>query len=141
MYTLPQKKRNFNLPKYIDGVAFVKHGDNTLGSVCPSVCLYACALLFERRVITSARCLCVCVCNQWVCVDNCTDAVHWLLIPGTPGLVTLTPGSCRFCQMVLRVTRSIVEMTFGPEFTDLHSSSKERQPQKSCVSFGEECRM
>ncbi len=30
-------------------------------------------------------------------------------------------------------------MTFGPKFTDLHSSPKERQLQKSCVSFGEEC--
>ncbi len=28
---------------------------------------------------------------------------------------------------------------FGPNFTDLHSSPKERQLQKSCVSFGEEC--
>ena len=32
-----------------------------------------------------------------------------------------------------------VEMTFGPKFTDLHSYPKERQLQKSCVSFGEEC--
>ena len=30
-------------------------------------------------------------------------------------------------------------MTFGPKFTDLHSSPKERQLQTSCVSFGEEC--
>ncbi len=30
-------------------------------------------------------------------------------------------------------------MTFGLKFTDLHSSTKERQLQKSCVSFGEEC--
>ncbi len=30
-------------------------------------------------------------------------------------------------------------MTFGPKFTDLHSYQKERQLQKSCVSFGEEC--
>ena len=36
-------------------------------------------------------------------------------------------------------TRSIVKMTFGPNFTDLHSSPKERQLQKSCISFGEEC--
>ncbi len=35
--------------------------------------------------------------------------------------------------------RSIVETTFGQKFTDLHSSAKERQLQKSCVSFGEEC--
>ncbi len=41
-----------------------------------------------------------------------------------------------FWQIVIR---SIVEMTFGPKFTDLHSSPKERQLQKSCVSFGEEC--
>ncbi len=37
--------------------------------------------------------------------------------------------------------KSIVEMTFGPKLTDLHSSPKERQLQKSCVSFGEECRV
>ncbi len=37
------------------------------------------------------------------------------------------------------VTRSNVQMKFGPKFTDLHSSPKERQLQKSCVSFGEEC--
>ena len=37
------------------------------------------------------------------------------------------------------VVRSIVEMTFVPKLTDLHSSPKERQLQKSCVSFGEEC--
>ncbi len=30
-------------------------------------------------------------------------------------------------------------MTFGPKFTDLHSSPKDWQLQKSCVSFGEEC--
>ncbi len=30
-------------------------------------------------------------------------------------------------------------MKFGPKFTDLHSSPKERQLQKSWVSFGEEC--
>ncbi len=30
-------------------------------------------------------------------------------------------------------------MTFDPKFTDLHSSPKERQLQKKCVSFGEEC--
>ena len=34
---------------------------------------------------------------------------------------------------------SIAEMAFGPKFTDLHSSPKDRQLQKSCVSFGEEC--
>ncbi len=34
---------------------------------------------------------------------------------------------------------SLVETTFGPKFTDLHLSPKERQLQKSCVSFGEEC--
>ncbi len=32
-------------------------------------------------------------------------------------------------------------MKFGPNVTDLHSSPKERQLQKSCVSFGEECRI
>ncbi len=31
------------------------------------------------------------------------------------------------------------EMTFCPKFTNLHSYPKERQLQKSCVSFGEEC--
>ena len=30
-------------------------------------------------------------------------------------------------------------MTFGPKFTGLHSYPKERQLQKSCVSFGQEC--
>ncbi len=30
-------------------------------------------------------------------------------------------------------------MKFCPKSTDLHSSQKERQLQKSCVSFGEEC--
>ncbi len=38
-----------------------------------------------------------------------------------------------------RMVRNIVEMTFGPKFTDLHFSPKERQLQKSCVSFEEEC--
>ncbi len=41
----------------------------------------------------------------------------------------------RFCQY----TRSNAQMKFAPKFTDLHSSPKERQLQKSCVSFGEEC--
>ncbi len=41
-----------------------------------------------------------------------------------------------FWQIVIR---SILEMTFGPKFTDLHSSPKERKLQKSCVSFGEDC--
>ncbi len=35
--------------------------------------------------------------------------------------------------------RRIVEMTFGRMFTDIHSSPKEKQLWKSCVSFGEEC--
>ncbi len=34
-------------------------------------------------------------------------------------------------------TRSIVKMKFGPNFTDLHFSPKERQLQKRCISFGE----
>ncbi len=42
-----------------------------------------------------------------------------------------------FWQLVIR---NIVEMTFDPKFTDLHSYPKERLLQKSCVSFGEECR-
>ena len=37
------------------------------------------------------------------------------------------------------VTRRNVQMKFDPNFTGLHSSPKERQLQKSCVSFGEEC--
>ena len=37
------------------------------------------------------------------------------------------------------VVKSIVEMTFGQKLTDLNSSPKDRQLQKSCVSFGEEC--
>ncbi len=37
-------------------------------------------------------------------------------------------------------TRSITEMTCCLKFTDLHSSPKEMQLQKSCVSFGEECK-
>ncbi len=37
------------------------------------------------------------------------------------------------------VTRSNVQMKFGPKFTDLHFSPQKRQLQKSCVSFGEEC--
>ncbi len=35
--------------------------------------------------------------------------------------------------------RCIVNMKFGPNFSELPSSPKERQLQKSCVSFGEEC--
>ncbi len=31
-------------------------------------------------VITSLRCLCVFVCNQWAYVNNRADAVDWLLI-------------------------------------------------------------
>ncbi len=46
-----------------------------------------------------------------------------------PGISDPDPRSCRFCQM----------MTFGPMFNDLHSSPKETQLRKSCVSFGEEC--
>ena len=38
-------------------------------------------------------------------------------------------------------TRSILQMTFGIKLNDVHSSPKERQLQKTCVSFGEECRM
>ncbi len=30
-------------------------------------------------------------------------------------------------------------MTFGIKLNDVHSSPKERQLQKTCVSFGEEC--
>ena len=37
------------------------------------------------------------------------------------------------------VTGCNAQMKFGPKFTDLHSSPKERQLKKSCVSFGEEC--
>ncbi len=35
-------------------------------------------------------------------------------------------------------TRSIVKIKFGPNFTDLPVSPKERQLQKSCISLGEE---
>ncbi len=37
------------------------------------------------------------------------------------------------------ITRGTVIMTFGLNFADLHSFPKERQLQKSCDSFGEEC--
>ncbi len=36
-------------------------------------------------------------------------------------------------------TRSILQMIFGIKLNDVHSSPKERQLQKTCVSFGEEC--
>ncbi len=37
------------------------------------------------------------------------------------------------------VTMSIVEMMYNPRFTGIHSSPKERQLQKCCVSFEKEC--
>ena len=37
---------------------------------------------------------------------------------GDPGPGPVTPGHVQI------VTRSIVEMTFGPKFTDIHSSPK-----------------
>ncbi len=41
-----------------------------------------------------------------------------------------------FWQIIIR---SIVEIALGPKFTNLHSSQKERQLQKRCFSFLEEC--
>ena len=49
-------------------------------------------------------------------------------------------GGIQFREFQHIVTRSIVEMKLGPKFSDLHSFPKERQFQKSCVSFWEECR-
>ena len=46
--------------------------------VRPSVCQWTLFCLRGARVITSLRCLCVG--NQWACVDNHTDAVDRLLI-------------------------------------------------------------
>ncbi len=43
-----------------------------------------------------------------------------------PGPGSVTPGH-------------VHQGKFGPKFTDLHSSPKERHLQKSCVSFGEGC--
>ena len=54
---------------------------------------------------------------------------------GDPGWGSVTQGHVHQGKC----SWSIVEMTFGPKFTDLHSTPKERQLQKSCVSFGEEC--
>ncbi len=53
------------------------------------------------------------------------------IFPGAPGLATLTQGHVDFVKLLPGV--------FGRKFTDLLSSPKERQPQKSCISFGEEC--
>ncbi len=40
----------------------------------------------------------------------------------------------------MTLKRGIVQKTFDPKFTDLHSSTKEMQLQKSCISFiREEC--
>ena len=51
---------------------------------------------------------------------------NFKIFHGDPGPGSVTPGH-------------VQPGKFGPKFTDLHSSPKERQLQKSCVSFGEEC--
>ena len=78
------------------------------------VCLqYHCSTLFPKR--------------------NATLISRFL---GSPWTRVSDPRSCPPRGIVIR---SIVEMAFGLRFTDLHSSPKNRQLQKSCVSFGEEC--
>ncbi len=49
---------------------------------------------------------------------------HPSIFPVDPGSLTLTQGH-KFCHNV--------------RFTDTHSSSKEMQPSRTCVSPGEEC--
>ncbi len=51
-------------------------------------------------------------------------------------MVTLDQGQ----WLQVMCTKGNVQTKFGPKFSDLQSSPKERQLQKSCVSFGEECR-
>ncbi len=46
-------------------------------------------------------------------------------------------GSCNLGSWV--VTMSIVKIMHNPRFTCIHSSPKETQLQKCCVSFGKEC--
>ncbi len=41
-----------------------------------------------------------------------------------------------FCQVL---TRNTIKMIHYVRFTDIHSSPKEMQPCRTCVSFGEEC--
>ena len=53
---------------------------------------------------------------------------NFQIFNGDPGPGSVTPGH-------------VLQGEFGPKFTDLHSSPKERQLQKSCGSFGEECSM
>ncbi len=60
------------------------------------------------------------------------------IFPGVQGQghVTLDHGKWGFRQVV---TRSIVEIMYNPRFTGIHSSPKERQLPKCCVSFEKEC--
>ncbi len=63
------------------------------------------------------------------------------IFPGAPGFPTLTQGHIDFVKNSLLqiAARSILQMTFGLTLNGVHSSPKERQLQKSCVSFGDEC--
>ncbi len=60
-----------------------------------------------------------------------------------PGSGSCDPGSWEICILKWGfwqvVTLSIVEMMYNPRFTGIHSSPKERQLLKCCVSFEKEC--
>ncbi len=70
---------------FIDLVALAKQGDNALGSVHLSTCLFGClSVLFCTSSWVKVDCHmsdeCLCFCNQGAFADNLTDAVGRLLI-------------------------------------------------------------
>ncbi len=59
------------------------------------------------------------------------------ILPGTPGSLTLTYGLDDFVKSSWKWLEK--NRIYNPRFTGIHSSPKERQLQKCCVSFGKEC--
>ena len=57
------------------------------------------------------------------------------IFPGAPGFLTLI----QVMSILSNALDSNLQKTFVLKLNGAHSSQKERQLQKSCVSFGEEC--
>ncbi len=62
-----------------------KRGDNVLGSVRPSVRLFACRFVCaecskEQKEALPVQSVCLCACYQWAYADNRADAVDRLLM-------------------------------------------------------------
>ena len=120
LYTLPQKKHNFNFRIF--------HGDRGPRSVARRIreILYNCRFSDihssqkERQLLNLLEASSFVKFKRWL-VPRCLMTVReWR------GII-----EWGFWQIG---TRSMVKIIFGPNFTDLHSSPKERQLQKSCVS-------